>query len=90
VALRNLAVRLVELGFDLGGQPKLVFQELVNPRTQVFDLGAGQSRNGRFNVLDSAHGGKIRGGLQIGKSKLANRAAVIPSGVRRPVDILLE
>ncbi len=67
VALRNLAARLVELGFDLGAQFKLVFQEFVNPRPQVFDLGARQSRNGRFNFLDSAHGGKIADSRQIKK-----------------------
>ena len=64
----DFAARLGELGFHLFGQIELVFQKVINPRANLFDFGARQSRNRRFNFLDCAHGGKIPNGLPFAKS----------------------
>ena len=55
----DFAAGLIELGFDFIGQLKLVFEEVINPRTNFLDLSARQPRNRRFDFLNRAHGGKI-------------------------------
>ena len=59
VAFGYLAAGLIQLGFYFVSEFKLVFQEIINPRANPLDFGAGQFWNGRFNFLDRTHAGKI-------------------------------
>jgi hypothetical protein len=55
----DFAAGLIELGFHLVLQFKLIFEKVINPRAELLDLRAGQARNGSFNFLNCTHGRKI-------------------------------
>ena len=55
VADGDFSARLVELGFDLIGQLKTVFVEVVEPSFELFQFVLRESGNGRFNFLHRAH-----------------------------------
>jgi hypothetical protein len=52
----DFAAGLIELGFHLVLQFELVFEKVINPRTEFLDLRAGQAGNGSFNFLNCTHG----------------------------------
>ena len=52
----NFGAGLVELGFDVVGQLKLVFEIIVNPFADFFDFRARQLWNGCFYFFNRAHG----------------------------------
>jgi hypothetical protein len=67
---RDLAAGLIELGFGLVSQLKLVLEILVNPFADRLNLGAGQFWNGCSNFLNRAHGSSLTGGRQMGKVQI--------------------
>jgi hypothetical protein len=58
MACGDFAAGLVESGLHFVGEFKLVFEKIINPRANLFNLGAGQLRNGSFNFLNRTHGNK--------------------------------
>jgi hypothetical protein len=55
LALGDFATGQLELGLHFIGEFKLVFQEIINPRADFFNLRARKLWQDRFNFLDRAH-----------------------------------
>jgi hypothetical protein len=52
IAFCDFPAGLVELGLHVVGEFKLVFKKIINPRTDFFNLGAGQLWYDCFNFLN--------------------------------------
>jgi hypothetical protein len=59
IAGSDLAARLVELGLNVIGQFAVLFEVFLEPVAKLFQLGARESRDSRFDFLNSAHGGNL-------------------------------
>ena len=55
VAGGNLAPRLVELSFDFVSQFEAVFDVILKPDAELFQLGAAEARDRGFEFLNGAH-----------------------------------
>jgi hypothetical protein len=85
IAGGDFAARLVEFGFHVVGQLKLIFEKIINPCANLFDFSARQSRKRRFNFLNCAHGGKIPDGRPFAKRVflIRSKTGVDPKDLRR-------